>query len=685
MIAAMKPIPYLLTTLLAILSSAVIGHADSFPVAPGIENDVTEAPTFLIEGGGPSEVILPLKSSEAEVMIEGPIATVLLRQTYQNTSDKTIHASYVFPGSTRAAVHDLVFEVGDRRIRADIQERAEARETFQTAQSEGKRAALLEQHRPNVFQMRVANILPGSTVAVELTYTETLERIGSIQRWVLPTVVGPRYSENPDHPDGGDRWVASPFLMPDSPVNRQPPEFRFHATVSQPLPISRIGSPSHSLEVTYPSPESAIIALRPGNDRIDNRDIILEFSIAGDQPQAGLLVSNPETSPDGTGTFLLTLEPPARAPSNLQIPREYIFILDVSGSMHGFPLEIARQVMRDLVADLRPGERFNAIAFAGGHSVFASDGFAEVSATSVPALMQWIDGHHGSGGTRLVPALDAALAMPRSEGFARSMILLTDGYVTVESEAFEQIASRRGDANCFAIGIGSSVNRHLIEGIARAGGGEPVIVTDPAFAAESTTAFLEKIRNPVLTDIEITFEGWSPDSIIPIQQPDIFLHRPIEILGRFQERPEGTVIVRGRQGNSAFEQVIPVPDQPDERPGLVLLWARRMIQQIEDQSAFFQKGDARESVLALALKYRLLTRYTSFVAVEETIVNPGGQGNTVEQPAPLPKGVSPLALGGGIPGTPEPGSTWLLLLTALGLAACRILARPERQGLQPGS
>ncbi len=670
----MKTIPFLLTSLL-LISGANRTFADAFPAQPET-TDKTETPTFFVEGADPQSNTLPLRSTDATVSIDGPIATVILRQTYQNTSDTPIHASYVFPGSTRAAVHDLIFDLGDRRIRADLRERAEARQTFETAQAEGKRAALLEQHRPNVFQMRVANIMPGATVAVELTYTETLERIDSIQRFVLPTVVGPRFSEDPVRPDGANRWVSSPFLKPDSPLHQQAPGFTFAATLEQPLPLGRVGSPSHGLEVDYESENTATIQLRPATERPDNRDLILEFSIAGDNAQAGLLVTTPTDSPDQTGTFLLTIEPPARAPNTLRIPREYIFILDVSGSMHGFPLEISRQVMGELVADLQPGDRFNAIAFAGGHSVFTPHGSVEVTKNSVRELTQWIDGHHGSGGTRLIPALDAALSLPKSEGFARSMILLTDGYVTVESAAFQQIASRRGDANCFAFGIGSSVNRHLIEGLARAGGGEPVIITDPALAAESTETFIEQIRNPILTDIEITFNGWSPDSVLPIRQPDIFLHRPIEVLGRFRDNPRGTVTVRGSQGQSTFETTLEIPAAPGDRPGLTLLWARRMIQGLEDQSAFFGEGNAREKILEIALKYRLLTRYTSFVAVEETIVNPTGTGQTTHQPSPLPKGVSPLAVGGGgIPGTPEPGTSLLLILAFLGLATHRLLAR----------
>lgn len=674
----MKTRHHLLVSLL-ILTTAGSLPGDAFQDRPA-GPDVTEAPRFFVEGTDPESATLPLRSTNATVSIDGTIATVLLRQTYQNTSDVPIHASYVFPGSTRAAVHDLVFEVGDRRIRADLQERVQARQTFETARSEGKRAALLEQHRPNVFQMRVANIMPGATVAVELTYTESIERVGALHRFVFPTVVGPRYSEDPVRPDGSQRWVSSPFLTPDSPLHQHPPGFSFTATIRQPLALSRVGSPSHSLNIGYPDPQTATLSLDPSaRGRADDRDIVLEFSTAGEGPQAGLMVAAPSADGIEPGTFLLTIEPPARPQNSVSIPREYIFILDVSGSMHGFPLEISRQVMRDLVADLQPGEKFNAIAFAGGHSAFSETGSVPVSPTSTRELLHWVDGHHGGGGTRLVPALDAALGLPKPEGHSRTVILLTDGYVTVEAEAFRQIASRRNGANCFAFGIGSSVNRHLIEGIARAGGGEPVIVTDPSLARESTDAFIEQVRNPILTDIEIEFEDWSPESVLPESQPDLFLHRPIEIVGRFESAPEGVVTIRGMQGSEVFESRIQLPTEMEERPGLVLLWARRMIRHLEDQEAFFEAPGVREHVLEIALRHRLLTRHTSFVAVEETIVNPGGTGQVREQPSPLPKGVSPLAIsGGGIPGTPEPSTSWLLIFALLGIGTYRLLSRSVR-------
>ncbi|MGF1531211.1 MAG: VIT domain-containing protein [Puniceicoccaceae bacterium] len=633
----------------------------------------TEAPYFWVDQAGEGESTLPLRESHAKVSIEGPIATVVLRQTYQNNSASPIHASYVFPGSTRAAVHDLHFEIGNRRIRAEIQEKAEAKKTFETAKAAGQQATLLEQHRPNVFQMRVANIMPGDLLTVELTYSETLERIGDDYTFVFPTVVGPRYSENQSEIDDSTRWVSSPYLAPETVV--APPGFSLAVHLNQALPLRRVGSPSHSLNVNYPSPNQGQISLTPTSDRPDNRDFVLHFSLAAEEPAVGLLLSSEPEAPD-EGYFLLTLEPPAHLSPGPRVPREYIFVLDVSGSMNGFPLEISREIMRQLIGQLDPGERFNLISFASGSSIFSSEGSLSATPSNLNHALQWINNHQGGGGTSLLPALERVFALPTNEAFSRSIIVLTDGYVSIEAEAFRLVREKRGTANLFAFGIGSSVNRHLIEGLARAGAGEPIVALDPKSAKKAATGFIETIRHPLMTGIKLEFDGFKPYDQLPEEQGDLFLSKPIRMVGRYSgSQPHGTLRLTGQLGTEAFEKVLHLSGEPIAGPGLRSLWAREKVRSLEDRIAYERETGLREQIVALGLSHRLLTNYTSFVAVERVVVNSGGQGPEIEQPLPLPKGVSPLAIGGGIPGTPEPGIAILLSFVGMALFSYHLLAR----------
>lgn len=625
--------------------------------------DSTEAPYFwtpsMEEGLDP----LPLKSTEVDVRIEGMLATVTVRQVYRNEGSIPVEATYVFPGSTRAAVNDLRFKIGDRKVIAKIQEKEEARRTYETAKEEGKRTVLLEQHRPNVFQMNVANILPADEVTVDLVYTETLPREDGDYEFVYPTVVGPRYAEDPEaSPAEATGWVSSPFFAPGTET--EAPEFRIRVDMIQGQGISRVGSPSHEVDIQFPEANRASLELIPGEGRSDNRDFVLRYSLAEAEPSVGLLISRVEEG----GYFLLNLEPPTRSATRTMVPREYLFLLDTSGSMNGFPLSVSKRIMAEVIGDLGPGDFFNIVAFAGGSEVFSKSGPAAVEPSSKNTAIQWVDRLQGSGGTNLLPALKRVLSLPRTEGTARTVVVLTDGYVTVEKEAFDLIRDSLGEANLFAFGIGSSVNRHLIEGMARAGGGSEYVATSPEEAQRVSAGFIEMVRNPVLTDISIRFDGLEVSEVLPRKQSDLFQERPIRVLGRFSGDWTGRVEVSGLAGEEEFLRSFDLGETPAvEADSIGILWSREKIRELMDDLAFGNEEKIRGQVVELGLGFRLLTRYTSFVAVEELVVRAEGELASVKQPVPLPAGVSAFAVGSGVPASPEPGTVGLILLVAGGL------------------
>ncbi len=483
-------------------------------------DDKTLSPYFFVKSDDPSVDRLPLKSTSAAVSISGVIADVKVTQVYQNEGRHALEAIYVFPASTRAAVYAMKMTIGERTINATIKKRDEARQEYEQAKQQGKSASLLEQQRPNVFQMNVANIMPGDLVRVEMSYTELLVPTDKVYEFAYPTVVGPRYSNQAaSTAPSSDKWVQNPYLH-----EGEAPPYTFDITVNiaAGMPIQKLFCTSHKVDVHYHGNSTASIDLEPSEKAGGNRDYILKYQLAGDQVDSGLLLYQGEKE----NFFLLMLQPPKRV-TLAQIPgREYIFIVDVSGSMHGFPLEISKNLLRDLIGNLRPGDRFNVVLFAGGSTV--------LSETSVPAnsgnitrALNVIDNQQGGGGTELLPALKRALALPKVEGFSRTVVIATDGYVSVEEEAFDLIRNNLANANMFAFGIGSSVNRHLIEGMAHVGQGEPFIITRPEEAPAKAEALRTLIQSPVLTRVKVDFGGFDVYDVEPASIPDVLADRPV--------------------------------------------------------------------------------------------------------------------------------------------------------------
>lgn len=656
----------------AVLASLLLASASAQPAATASR---ALAPYFVVEGGTPGVDALPLKRTEVEANIAGVIADVRVTQVYRNEGTTPIDARYVFPASTRAAVYALRLRVGERAVDAQIREKQQARREFDQAKRDGKSASLLEQQRPNVMSMAIANVLPGDQIAVELRYTETIVPTEGTYRFVFPTVVGPRYNGGRSS-DGtvteshrAEQWIAQPTLREGQRSNAA---FALTATIKSPLPVASIGSPSHELRISGEGAREARIALPPDAGHA-NRDVVIDYRLAGEAIDAGVLVH------EGTGEnyFLLLAQPPARVAQEAVVPREYVFVVDVSGSMHGFPLATTKTLLRELIGRLRPSDRFNVIPFAGGHSL--------LHRVSVPAIeenvsraIRFLDGQNGSGGTELLPALRTALAMPADEGRARTFVVVTDGYVTIEKEAFELVRASLGRANLFAFGIGSSVNRFLIEGLARAGQGEPFFVLNARQAEAEAARLRAMIEQPLLTRIRVKFDGFDAYDLDVPQVADLFAQRPILLSGKFRGKAKGRIEIEGLAAGGAVRLPIEVAHSAvrDDTPALRYLWARSRIAQLGDFNRLGRDNEAVREIMRLGLAHNLLTDYTSFIALDHVVRNPGGASTAVDQPLPLPQSVSELALG-QVPSTPEPEFA-LLALLAGGLMWCK------RRGLRHG-
>jgi Ca-activated chloride channel family protein len=607
--------------------------------------DRPDVPYFETLNGVASET-LPLKSTSAGVQIAGVIAHVTIKQVYQNNGKQAIEAVYVFPGSTRAAVHAMKMKIGERTIVAKIEEREKARNDYAQAVSDGRSASLLEQHRPNVFQMSVGNIMPGDLVEVELQYTENLVPTDGIYEFVYPTVVGPRYSGGRENVNRVPEWNANPYLNEgELPAYT----FQLECNITSGIPLRNVRCPSHNVKVDYKDKKTAAVKLDGSELQGGNRDFILQYRLGGDEIESGLWLYS-----DGNENFFMaTIQPPDVVKQESIPPREYIFIVDVSGSMYGFPLDVSKKLISDLLKGLKSTDRFNILFFAGGSNLFAEKSVS-VTPENINKAMRMLESQSGNGGTELLPALRKALAMESNGEFARSFVIATDGYVTVEKEAFGLVKSSLNKASFFAFGIGSSVNRFLIEGLAHAGAGEAFVITGEREAKEMAEKFRKYISTPVLSKIELTFKGFNAYDVQPSSIPDVFSSRPVVVFGKYHGTPSGNILLSGMNGAGLFTQTIKVDGvmPAAENQSLKYLWAREQIRMTDDYSYSYGSvpDKIKEQVMALGLKYNLLTAYTSFVSIDSEIRNLNGTFTTVRQPLPLPQGVSNYAVGTGSSG-----------------------------------
>jgi Ca-activated chloride channel family protein len=640
----------------------------------------TESPYFFVKSDDPSVDRLPLKATQVDVKISGVIADVTVTQTYRNEGQRAIEARYVFPGSTRAAVGGLNVRLGDRLITAQIREKQQARIEYDSAKREGKTAALLEQQLPNVFQMNVANILPGDDVRVELRYTELLVPQAGNYQFVFPTVVGPRYN-SPQSESRDAKWVAQPTLHAGVAPNTA---FQLKLALDTPLGIREVRSLTHAIEVSKRDDDRhADITLAAASEPANNRDFVLDYRLAGEKIESGLMLYKGQGGNDGEGAenfFLAMVEPPKSVAASAITPRDYIFVVDISGSMHGFPLDTAKVMLERLIGGLRPSDTFNVLLFSGSNRMLSPHSVPATRANIEQALAT-IQGYSGSGSTELIPALKRAYAEPKAEGVSRSIVVVTDGYVTVEREAFALVRNNLSKANLFAFGIGSSVNRMLMEGLARAGMGEPFIITDPVQAPEQAARFRRMVESPVLTDVKARFEGLDVYDVEPQTLPDVLGERPVIVFGKWRGEATGRVIIEGHSASGPYRQELRVDAQTrHDAAALRSLWARHRIASLSDQEAL-EGGDAfKERITDLGLRYGLLTQYTSFIAVDKLVRNAAPQnGVGVDQPQPLPKGVGDSALGqtlgAEVPSTPEPETLGAIAVVLSMLAMLRRRAR----------
>ncbi|MCA9718997.1 MAG: AgmX/PglI C-terminal domain-containing protein, partial [Myxococcales bacterium] len=609
---------------------------------------------------------LPLQGTSFDTRVLGTLAETTVTQTFKNTYDVPIEAVYAFPLPEDGAVDDYWFHVGARHIHGVMKKREEARKLYEDAKQQGKSAALLEQERPNIFTQSVANIAPGETVEVEMHLVHPLHQEDGRYALSLPTVVGPRFI--PGAPTGtragGGRLLdtdavpdasrITPPVMPKGQVTCAP--ITIAVGIEAGMPVHSVASQYHRVATARAGDRLHVELARDGE--LPNRDFVLSWSLAGDAPQAAMIT---ETRPsarggkDDDGYFTLTIQPPRLPPPPDKLrPRELIFVVDNSGSMHGTPINTAKATVHKALDTLGPSDSFQIIRFSESASALGAGPLASTP-DNVARGKRYIDDMHGTGGTQMIEGIKAALGMPknteikRADESMRVVLFLTDGYIGNEVQIFSEIEQRLGETRLFSLGVGSSVNRYLLDGMAAVGRGAVTYMGPGEQPDAIVDRFYERIAHPVLTDISIDWGEVEIQEVYPQRVPDLFSGQPVVVYGRFKGgAPEGAVALNGRLGGERVSIPLALdPADTVEGDGVASMWARKKIDAINGYpSSLGHRDDAEatakreRAIVDVALEYRVMSEFTSFVAVDEQrITNPDGTVRVVQQPVDVPVGV----------------------------------------------
>lgn len=622
--------------------------------------DPGSLPELRVAGEQAASPQFPLQHTAVSANIEGDVAAVTVTQRYRNLAEQPIEVVYVFPLPENAAVDAMKFQIGERVVEAEIKERQVARRTYDHAKQHGHAAALLEQERPNVFTQSVANIPPRTELLVTVSYLQPLTFFDSGFEFVFPMVVGPRFS-----PSGvADAGNIQPPLFGNGERNGHDVSLSLRARAHSPITTYQV--PTHDVVYEPTFDGTLSLTLSPG-DRLPNRDFVLRYAVDASTSKAALL-----SYAEGKDGYLSLLITPPKGEASTQ-PRELVFVVDISGSMHGVPLSMCQDAMRAALTLMRPTDTFNVITFAG-YTAKLFTASQPANQANLEVAGRFVSSLQAGGGTMLGDAIKAALDTSPTTNRTRHVFFMTDGYVgneaSILADTRRYVAAHRdrgSSARVFGFGVGSSVNRFLIEGLGKEGDGLSVYATTREDPADAVNRFFHTIDRSVLEALSIDWGGLPVTDVLPTRLPDLFADKPIVVrarydadaLARANSHSQTVVRVRGTAGGVTQELPTPVRLQANAGARSVrTLWARERAHEFEREMWAGDNATAARGLTELGLNYGIVTRMTSLVAVDRSI-RVDGQATTVQQPGFAPEGVDREMAGGQAPITQAQGSIGL--------------------------
>ncbi|WP_182869204.1 VIT domain-containing protein [Rhodopirellula sp. JC639] len=598
-----------------------------------------------------------LKETRVEAEISGVLARVRVSQVFKNPYSDRLEALYVFPLPENCAVDAYSFQIGERLVVGEVKRKDEARRQYEQARDEGRKAALLEQERANVFSQAVANIPPDGEVTVNIEYVHPLEIDEDRYVFRFPMVVGPRFipGQPLSRPNVGRGWATDTDEVPDA--SRITPDFLpegmrngndvfVTVKVDAAMPIQEIVPVTHELDIQRASETQAVATLK-NQSTIADKDFVIEYRLAGEQSTLASLVHR--RSDSEAGYVMLALQPKWSVEPAEITPREVILVLDTSGSMNGPAISQLRLFAQHVLDHLNPQDEFRMIAFNNHATAFRQDSVA-ASDSNVQAAKQFVRGLRAKGGTKLLPALQLALGNNVDERVRpRYMILMTDALVGNDHSILRYLQKPEfQDARVFPIAFGAAPNDYLISRAAEMGRGFSMQVNNQDNSVEIARRFNERTSQPYMTDLQIDWGGLVINDQVPARLPDLYAGKPLVVLGRYETPASGTVRLQGNVLGQAVEMKLELELPPQEvaHDSIGPIWARQRIRQIWNRDVGHETPQGREEITALGLKHQLMTQYTSFIAVEKEL-SETSQGALISESVPvmMPEGMTEASVG----------------------------------------
>lgn len=587
--------------------------------------------------------------THVELSIKGLHATVNVTQEFRNNTDFWVNALYSYPLSDESAVHDLRMHIGNRLIVGEIHEKTKAQKIYQSAKKSGKKAALLEQQRPNLFSQKIANIAPGETIKITVGYIQPVRYDSGDFSFRLPMTLTPRYipgvvtadiKENETFSLQGSGWAKPTDLVSDAHLitpawssvarGKLLNPISINITLDSGIRLASVHSNTHSLEKTKKQLDSGdIYSLNFTNGQVSMvRDFELVWSPApGDAPEAAFF----KDAWKGDNYVQLLLMPPRTLSETQILPRELLLIIDTSGSMGGASMRQAKGSALMALETLKATDRFNLIDFnSDTHSLFA--GAVEVSPDNLDRARRYIQSLQADGGTNMEPALALAFSHKAPETHLQQIVFVTDGSVGNEAQLLTQIHRDLNAARLFTVAIGSAPNRYFMREAAKFGRGSFTEISTAGQVRERMDELLHKLQNPMVSNLNI--EWPQPVEAYPRTVPDLYWGEPLLVTAKLNPWPldsNAAIIITGVSAGKAWRREIPIKDLLKESsenestkiPMLAKHFGRKKINHLEGvHHNARNSSEARNDILTTALDYQLMSRFTSLVAVDKTPSRP---------------------------------------------------------------
>ncbi len=582
---------------------------------------------------GMVESPLPLEHTQVSARIAGFAAAVTVEQQFRNPFDRPVDLEYLFPLHHDAAVTGFEFKVGGRTITSSLQESKQATRRFEQARDAGKRAVLVSQRLPNLFGINLANVQPGENIEAVLHYQQRVDLVEDHAEFVFPMGLTPKY-QNLGQPD------PMPGVKVHHAVTLRKEEVGDVSIEVEVIPgaaISGMQSPSHAISVEETQPGRFAVEL--DGACLPDHDLVLRWQYLPGKIQMPAWVQPGKDARQGS--FVVTMVPPS-LDSDLQLPpREFIFVVDRSGSMGGEPIAQARNAVKACLRSLEPRDSFAVVAFDDRVEVAVP--MTQVSQRAIDEADRMVARLDARGGTEIFPALKAALDMEHTPSKQRLVIFLTDGSVSGERQMLEHLGRHVGETQVFSFGIGPAVNRAFISQIAKIGGGMAEFLGANEDIEQAMLRFQDRVNYPQMSNISIQAANGVIYDLLPERLPNLYSGQVLQICGSYTldgSHPLGLTVRAERDGQQvemAIGQLAPCPIE-----GLVgRLAARSAIDALMEKNTLgiARESATRQAVLAVAVANGLASAYTSFVAVDETGQASRKGAMTVEVSQPLPEGL----------------------------------------------